>query len=42
MRIAMEDLALNELIVVYPGEREYALVDRARAVPLSHAMRLFD
>jgi predicted AAA+ superfamily ATPase len=42
MRIAMEDLALNELIVVYPGEREYALGDRARAVPLSHHMRLFD
>jgi uncharacterized protein len=42
MRIAMEDLALNELIVVYPGQREYALGDRARAVPLSHTTRLFD
>lgn len=42
MRIAMEDLALDELIVVYPGQREYAFGDRARAVPLSHTTRLFD
>jgi hypothetical protein len=38
----MEDLALNELIVIYPIEREYALGDRARAVSLSHTTRLFD
>ena len=35
MRIAMQDLALDALYVVYPGERRYALADRVEAVPLS-------
>jgi len=35
MRIAMEDLKLKELLVVYPGSREYALADNIRAVPLA-------
>ncbi len=34
MRIALEDLHLDELIVVYPGTRRYALSDHATAVPL--------
>ena len=34
MRIAMDDLDLTELLVVYPGAREYALADGIRAVPL--------
>ena len=35
MRIAMEDLELDELLVVYPGSREYELADCIRAVPLA-------
>ena len=35
MRIAMQDLALDALYVVYPGERRYGLADRVEAVPLS-------
>lgn len=35
MRIAMDDLKLDRLIVVYPGERRYALADRIEAVPLA-------
>jgi hypothetical protein len=32
MEIAMHDLALNELIVVYPGSRSYALGNNIRAM----------
>lgn len=35
MRIAMQDLALDALYVVYPGDRTYALAPRVQAVPLS-------
>lgn len=34
MRIAMQDLALQALFVVYPGTRRYQLADRIEAVPL--------
>jgi len=34
MRIALADLALDRLYVVYPGTRRYALADRVEAVPL--------
>jgi hypothetical protein len=34
MRIAMSDLRLDALYVVYPGNRRYALADRIEAVPL--------
>ena len=34
MRIAMQDLALDALYVVYPGERRYGLADKIEAVPL--------
>jgi hypothetical protein len=40
MRIAMNDLKLTELLVVYPGDREYALADGIRAVPLAAACRI--
>ncbi len=33
--IAMRDLNLQELIVVYPGSRAYSIADHIRAVPLS-------
>jgi predicted AAA+ superfamily ATPase len=35
MRVAMEDLKLRELLVVYPGSREYVLAEGVRAVPLA-------
>ena len=34
MRIALADLALDALYVVYPGERRYRLHERVEAVPL--------
>ncbi len=35
MRIALQDLELDALYVVYPGERRYTLAQRVEAVPLS-------
>lgn len=35
MRIALADLKLDQLFVVYPGERRYPLGDRVEAVPLA-------
>jgi uncharacterized protein len=35
MRIALADLELDALYVVYPGDRRYPLADRVEAVPLS-------
>jgi predicted AAA+ superfamily ATPase len=34
MRIALADLKLDRLIVVYPGERHYRLAERVEVVPL--------
>jgi len=36
MRIAMSDVQLDALYVVYPGDRRYPLADRIEAVPLAH------
>ena len=36
MRIALADLALDALYVVYPGERRYRLAENVEAVPLNH------
>lgn len=38
MRIAMTDLKLERLIVVYPGERRYALTEKVDVLPLSDIM----
>jgi predicted AAA+ superfamily ATPase len=35
MRTALNDLKLDRLVVVYPGERRYGLADRVEAVPLA-------
>ena len=35
IRIALEDLQLVRVAIVYPGSRRYALADRVEAVPLS-------
>ena len=34
MRIAMSDLKLDRLVVVYPGDRRHALAERVEVVPL--------
>jgi len=39
MRIAMADLSLYRMAVVYPGQKTYALADRVKAVPLDAAVR---
>lgn len=36
MRIAMKDLGLERLLVLYPGERRYALAKNVDAVPLNN------
>jgi len=45
IRIAMEDLRLEQVIVLYPGATRYAIADRVAAVPLAtvadHAAELF-
>lgn len=35
MRIALKDLKLDQLFVVYPGDRRYAIADRVEVVPLA-------
>lgn len=35
MRIALADLGLERIAVIYPGTRRYALADRVEAVPLA-------
>jgi hypothetical protein len=34
MRLALEDLQLDQLAVIYPGNRRYSLAERVTAVPL--------
>ena len=38
MRIALTDLKLERLIVIYPGERRYALTEKVDVLPLSVLM----
>lgn len=35
MGIALEDLKLDELVVIYPGSRTYEITDRVKALPLA-------
>jgi hypothetical protein len=35
MRIALADLKLEQLVVLYPGPKAYALSERVRVVPIS-------
>jgi len=35
MRIALQGLKLEQLVVLYPGPKEYALAERVRVVPLA-------
>ena len=38
MQTVMKDLDLDELWVVYPGNRGYPLADKIRAVPLTECL----
>lgn len=38
MRVALEDLRLDRLMVIYPGERRYSLTDRVEVVPFTEMM----
>jgi uncharacterized protein len=38
MRVALADLRLGHLYVVYPGKRRYPLADKAEAVPLTELL----
>ena len=35
MRIALTDLGLNRLLVIYPGEKRYSLAEKVDVLPLS-------
>ena len=39
MRIALTDLRLDELRVVYPGEKRYPLAKKVEVVPLADLVR---
>jgi hypothetical protein len=39
MRIALADLKLDELHVVYPGEKPYQLAKNIEVVPLAQMVR---
>ena len=40
MQIAIEDLGLEHLWVIYPGDQKYALNDKITAIPLRLILRL--
>jgi len=42
MRVALDDLKLERLFVVYPGEKDYALDDRIHVLGLRSVERLGD
>ena len=35
IRIALDDLGLDRVVVVYPGDTRYTIADRVEAVPLA-------
>ena len=40
MHIALKDLKLRRLYVVYPGTHRFPMADRIEAIPLAEALRL--
>lgn len=40
MHVALDDLKLERLFVIYPGEKEYALTDRIEVLPFQNIERL--
>lgn len=41
MKIAMEDLKLDRLDVLYPGAKPYPLTDKINAIPLKDWLKLY-
>ncbi len=39
MRVAVDDLELSRLLVLYPGDRRYRLADRVEVLPLHHVAK---
>ena len=39
MHTAIDVLQLQELLIIYPGEREFPLTEKIRAVGFEHLMR---
>jgi predicted AAA+ superfamily ATPase len=42
MRVAMADLKLDELLVVYPGDKPYTLADRVQVIPATRVAEFVD
>jgi hypothetical protein len=42
MRVALRDLKLERLVVIYPGDKDYALDERIEVLGLRHVARLGD
>ena len=38
MRIALSDLDLKKIFVIYPGERRYTLADKVEAIPFGEIL----
>jgi hypothetical protein len=41
MRLAMEDLKLSSIFVIYPGDMSYPLTDKIRVVAWKDIMQVF-
>ena len=39
MKIALQDLQLERILVIYPGTRRYEIADRMEAVPFEEVVR---
>jgi len=39
MQIACQDLQLDELVVIYPGEKNYLLSEKVRVMNLMHYIK---
>lgn len=42
MRVAMADLRLDQLLVVYPGDKPYTLADRVQVIPAARVAEFVD
>jgi predicted AAA+ superfamily ATPase len=42
MRVAMADLKLDQLLVVYPGDKPYSVADRVQVIPAARVAEFVD
>jgi len=40
MRIALSDLGLEKIIIIYPGEKRYSLAEKIEVVPIRQIFSL--